>query len=191
MSTLRLGGYTNDADSFCYICGRCTKKKDRRNITPFIKNAYFGVKLGDQDKSFYAVKINGLTSKTRSSVDYPSLPSAIQPVPHSDELPIPTFHGFQLSEREFISSSEDSERCEDFVACQQNDEPQLFTQAELNDLVRELDLPKSSAELPGSRLKEKNTLAAETKVSFYRYREKHLLEFFKMEEKLFCDVMAN
>ena len=54
--------------------------------------------------------------------------------------------------------------------------------------MRELDLPKSSAELLGSRLKEKNLLAPETKVSFYRYREKGLIEFFEMEENLmFCD----
>ena len=46
MSALWLSGCTNDADSFCYICGQFTKKKDRQNITPFIKNAYFGVKLG-------------------------------------------------------------------------------------------------------------------------------------------------
>ena len=39
MSALQLRGGTYDADSFCYICGRFTKKKDRRNITPFIKNA--------------------------------------------------------------------------------------------------------------------------------------------------------
>ena len=134
-----------------------------------------------------AVKTTGLTSKTRSSVECPSLPSAIQPVPHSGELPILTFHGFLLSESEPLSSSEDNEQCEDFVVSQQNDEPQLFTQAELNDLVRKLDLPKSSAELLGSRLKEKNMLAPETKVSFYRYKEKNL-EFFKMEENLLlCD----
>ena len=46
---------------------------------------------------FCTVKTTGSTSKTRSSTDFPSLPSAIQPVSHSDELPIPTFHGFQLS----------------------------------------------------------------------------------------------
>ena len=66
------------------------------------------------DCYFCAAKTTGLTSKTRSSVDYPSLPSAIQPVPHSDELPIPTFHGFLLSESESISSSEDNEQWEDF-----------------------------------------------------------------------------
>ena len=116
------------------------------------------------------------------------MPSAIQPVPHSDKVPKPTFHGFHLSESESISSSEESELCEDFVLVHQNDEPQLFTQAELNVLVRELDLPKISAELLGSRLKEKNLLAPEIKVSFYRHRKKGLMEFFKMEENLlFCD----
>ena len=55
MSTLRLRGCVNDPDSFCYISGRFTRKKDRRNVTPLIKNAlyaYFGVKLGDQDKTW-------------------------------------------------------------------------------------------------------------------------------------------
>ena len=77
-----------------------------------------------------------------------------------------------------------------FIVSSQSDEPQLFTQAELNDLVKELDLPKSSAELLGSRLKEKNLLAPETKVSFYGYREKGRIEFFKMEEN-FCDNIGH
>ena len=50
----------NDPDLFCYICGRFTRKKDRRNITPFVKNAYhayFGVKLGDQDKYWAPHKV--------------------------------------------------------------------------------------------------------------------------------------
>ena len=50
------------------------------------------------DCYFCAVKTTGLTSKTRSSVEYPSLPSAVQPVPHSVELSISTFYGFQLSD---------------------------------------------------------------------------------------------
>ena len=124
------------------------------------------------DCYFCAVKTTGLTSKTRSSADYPSLPSAIQPVAHSDELPIPTFHGFQLSESESISSSEDSKQCEDFAVSQHNDEPQLFTQAELNDLVRELDLTKNSAELLGSRLKEKTCWLLKPKSVFTATRKK-------------------
>ena len=77
---------------------------------------------------------------------------------------------------------------EDFVVFHQNDELQLFAQAELNDLVRKLDLPKCSAELLGPQLKEKNMLASKNKVSFYRYRKKDPIKFFKMEENLlFCD----
>ena len=106
---------------------------------------------------FCAVKTAGLTSRTRSSIKYPNLPSAIQPVPHCDELPIPVFHGFYQSETESESksSSEESDRCEEVVVSSHNDEPQLFTQAKLNDLVHDLYLPKSSAELLGSQLKEK------------------------------------
>ena len=129
--------------------------------------------------------LSKLTSKTRSSVEYPSLSSAIQPVPHSVELSLSTFYGFQLSESESISSSEKSELYEeDFVVSHQNDEPQLFTQAELNDLMRKLDLPKCSAKLLRPQLKKKNMLASKNKGSFYRYRKNGPIKFFKMEENL-------
>ena len=119
-----------------------------------------------RDCYFCAVKTTGLTSKTRSSVEYPSLQSAIQPVSHSVELSISTFYGFQLSESESISSSEKSELYEDFVVSHHNDEPHLFAQAELNDLVRKLDLPKCSAELLQPQLKEKTCWLLKTKSAF-------------------------
>jgi hypothetical protein len=46
--------------------------------------------------------------------------------------------------------------------------PQLFTQSELNDVVRDLGLPKEKAVLLGSRFKEKNLLAAGTYMYWYR-----------------------
>lgn len=57
------------------------------------------------------------------------------------------------------------------------DEPQLFSQEELNDLVRDLDLPKQSAELLGSRLKSKNLLMEGTSFAWYRHREKDFMSF--------------
>ena len=45
----------NDPDILCYICGCFTLPPQRRNIISFIKKiylAYFGVPLGDQDKSW-------------------------------------------------------------------------------------------------------------------------------------------
>jgi hypothetical protein len=46
------------------------------------------------------------------------------------------------------------------MSCRQS--PQLFTQSELNDVIRDLELPKEKDELLGPRLKEKNLLAART-----------------------------
>ena len=65
--------------------------------------------------------------------------------------------------------------------------PKLFTQTDLNDLVRDLDLTKNSAELLASRLKDKNLSALGIVVSFYRNRERDLVQFFRMEDKfVFC-----
>ena len=50
----------------------------------------------------------------------------------------------------------------------------LFTQAQLNDLTRDLCLSKESAQLLGSRLIENNMLASTTIFSCYRNRDKHL-----------------
>ena len=55
--------------------------------------------------------------------------------------------------------------------------PILFSQAALNNLVRDLNLPKDKSQLLGSRLKERN-LAPETTFSSYRHRETELVEFF-------------
>ena len=42
-------------DRFCYICGKVTFCDQQCTITPLVKalyHAYFGMKLGDQDKGF-------------------------------------------------------------------------------------------------------------------------------------------
>ena len=53
MSCSRRRSCCNDPDSFCYICGEYILKEYKRSITDFVRKvyrAYFGVKLGDQDK---------------------------------------------------------------------------------------------------------------------------------------------
>ena len=55
---------------------------------------------------------------------------------------------------------------------------------ELNDLVRDLDLPKVSAVLLGSRLKSRNVLDSEVTFSWYKHREKEYLPFFTKEDDL-------
>src|SRR5678815_4443941 len=45
----------NSPDRFCYVCGKVTFSDQQCTIKPLVKflyNAYFGIKLGDQDKTF-------------------------------------------------------------------------------------------------------------------------------------------
>ena len=64
----------------------------------------------------------------------------------------------------------------------------LFTQAQLNDLTRDLCLSKESAQLLGSRLIEHNMLASTTIFSCYRNRDKHLRKYFSVENKfVYCN----
>ena len=66
----------------------------------------------------------------------------------------------------------------DLTADLQFNESHRITQEELNDLIRDLDLPKSKAELLGSRLREN------VRISVYRKRHEDLIQFFKMERGL-------
>ncbi|CAH1113490.1 unnamed protein product [Psylliodes chrysocephalus] len=62
-----------------------------------------------------------------------------------------------------------------------SNEPKCFSQNELDDLVRDLNLSKQASELLASRLKEKNLLSSDTKISFYRERDKELPRYFSEE----------
>nr|CAI5835337.1 unnamed protein product [Callosobruchus analis] len=211
-------------------------QQNRRASTEFVKQAYlayFGVKLGDQDKTwaphlvcktcteqlrqwttgkrkclkfgvpmvwrepknhvddcyFCLANINGINRNNRHQWTYPNLDSAIRPIPHSDEIPIPTFHELpDISDNEHCPSDRSSHTNE----TNSDDEwtssvPQRFNQNELNDLTRDLNLSKKAAEVLASRLKEKNLLEQGTKITFYRTREKDLLPFFSQEDNLvFC-----
>ena len=57
------------------------------------------------------------------------------------------------------------------------DASRLFDQAEINDLIRDLNLPKQSSELLASRLQEKHVLHPGTNITFYRNREQEIFRF--------------
>ena len=60
----------------------------------------------------------------------------------------------------------------------------LYSQSELNNLIRDLNLPKQSAEVLASRLQENHLLKAGTSVSFYRNREENLRKYFQFDGQL-------
>ena len=72
----------------------------------------------------------------------------------------------------------------DFTADLQFNEFHRITQEELNDLFRDLNLPKSKAELLGSRLQQWNRMKENVRISMYRKRHEDLVQFFKMERGL-------
>jgi len=95
--------------------------------------------------------------KKQRTVVCPNIPSALRPVPHSEGISVPE------SPKEFTIDSDDEDEgeptsgsgppvsTEPHVSLGRSSAPQphLLTQDELNDLVRDLELSKSKAELLG------------------------------------------
>ena len=68
-----------------------------------------------------------------------------------------------------------------------NDSPKLFSQVQLTNFTRELNLPKEAAQILGSRLKEKNLFEKNTNFAWYRHREKEFTGFFrKVDALVYC-----
>ena len=117
--------------------------------------------------TYCAVNTKGSNSKKNSLV-YSNLESAIRPIPHYNEIPVPVFKGlpelelprFEEDQASVLStdSSEDNVSNVDFPP---SSLPQIFSQAELNDLIRDLNLSKKSSKLLTSRLKEKINFSLE------------------------------
>jgi hypothetical protein len=61
---------------------------------------------------------------------------------------------------------------------------QLFTQSELNNVMKDVGLPKEKANLLGSRLKERNLLATGTSMYWYRSREQEFTSYFSQDGDL-------
>ena len=128
----------------------------------------------------------------RKKLIYPDIPSSIAPVQHDEDLPIPVP---PVTENVDDADMEKSDRDEDWEELDEvlsNGEPHFPNQQELDDLVRDLNLPKSGAELLASRLKEWHLLDPSVRISKYRNRHRTYSQFFSMSESLcFCtDIMG-
>ena len=93
----------------------------------------------------------------------------MRPVPHSEKSPVPhpPTHLTLEEESEFKAATDvpnEEQGDATFETSTYSCNPHLLTQGELNDLVRDLNLPKKQAELLGSRLRGWNLLQKGTKV---------------------------
>ena len=71
-----------------------------------------------------------------------------------------------------------------FLPIAVDDNPHQISQNELNDLVRDLGLSKSKAELLGSRLQQWNLLQDDVRISVFRSRHSHFEPYFSWAEQV-------
>ncbi|GBN18347.1 hypothetical protein AVEN_64902-1 [Araneus ventricosus] len=140
------------------VCRRCEEAlrlwfKGKKNSFRFVIPMMWRVKQNHTtDFYFCSVDVIGFNTKNKKNIFYPNLSSAIHPVPHTSEIPVPhpplNLGDIWIDSEDGDTLPHQDESSSDFSA---DDGPQPFSQSELNDLVRDLGLSKYGAELIRSR----------------------------------------
>lgn len=130
--------------------------------------------------------IFGFSSKTKQNIAYAAVSSVTLPVAHSPELPIPPSPVFATPgyAEDEDDSSEDQAEGGDPLYIPDTEQPHPLTQMDLNDLVRDLNLSKSSSELLASRLQQWSLLERGVKVTAFRERSLRLSECFAQQDRI-------
>ena len=133
------------------------------------------------DCYIYLINITGFNVPSRKKIKYPNLRSGMRPVPHSDDISVPTLSvnkDLLSSSDEEMSSREDSaesislEDIESTYSGTSGNEPHWITQEDLNDLARDLYLSKQLSELLASRLTQWNLVQEDVSITSFRNRNK-------------------
>ena len=148
--------------------------------------------------TYCAVNTKEIYRKKKNLLVYPNLESAIRSIPHCNKIPAPVFKGLpelelpgSEEEQASVLSTDSSEDTVSDVGFPPTSLPQLFSQGELNDLIRDLNLSKESSELRASRLKEKNLFQLGTLITFYRKCHIEFLPYFTQENDIvYCNDVA-
>jgi len=138
---------------------------------------------------FCMTNIRGFSRKNKSKISYPVCKSAIKPVPHDPDLPVPqppTQKEDTLSVDERASTGTESEvdLIESDPSFQHESAPLLINQESLNDLVRDLYLSKAKAEVLGSRLQQWHILEPGTTISSFRSSNANLACYYANSENI-------
>jgi hypothetical protein len=107
------------------------------------------------DCYFYLPSIAGVTAKSKHTVQYPNLPSAIRSVPHSAKLPVPkppanmTLSDSDSSDEDVGQANNNMDCDPTFAGACSSSVPHLLSQGDLNDIICNLKLSEKQAELLG------------------------------------------
>lgn len=177
----------------CTVCysGLTQWLNGKRNRMPFaVPMVWREQKDHHSDCYFCLSNISGYCRKNKSKIVYPDCESAIKPVVHGTEypVPIPPLPDALNEDSDEEDNDGDNETME--VTHDPNSDikkPYLIGQAELDDLVRDLSLSKEKSELLGSRLKEWNLLQKGTTVAHFRNRHMKLAAYYAVDHDVcFC-----
>ncbi len=147
------------------------------------------------DCYFCLTNLKGFNRKNKHHVKYPDVPSVTKPLPHSSNLPVPEPNVTIDTEPTSDSQSSAAAERDSYMPEEEEEvhQPKPLNQAQLNDLTRDLNLSKESAQLLGSRLRENDLLAPGTTFSWYRNREREFRPFFTVDEAkslVYCNNIA-
>ena len=98
--------------------------------------------------------------------------------------PLPTQHGLNVTDSRADEDNSDELISSNYADSDTTENPILFSQKHLNDLIRDLCLSLEKAELFASRLKERDIVEKDVKVRYYRKRRRDLFSTFKVEGPL-------
>ena len=137
-----------------------------------------------QDCYFRLTKTKGFSFEQRDKITYSSLDSARTLVSHDDSMPppVPPQHGLDAIDNSADEDNSDGLTSSNYTDSDTTENPILFSQKHLNNLIRDLCLSKKKAELLASRLKERNMVEKDVKVSYYRKRNRDFLYCHDIEE---------
>jgi hypothetical protein len=181
----------------CTMCysGLTQWLNGKRNSMPFaVPMVWREQKNHHSDCYFCMTKIAGFSKKNKHKIVYPNCESALKPVPHDEDnpVPVPPHAGADETDSSDENPEDDVTDDESYDEDFEEGRPHLLSKDELDDLVRDLTLSKEKSELLASRLREWNLLQKGTTTSHYRYRHKQLVTYYKLENDIcFCnDVNA-
>ncbi|KAF2903901.1 hypothetical protein ILUMI_02281 [Ignelater luminosus] len=122
------------------------------------------VEVNHESDCYFVSKTFGFNSRSK----YADVPSVTKPVLHSAQLPYLRCAGSSSEEvMEDGPESTNPSQASTSDVFSDFDGPHMITQSELNDLVRDLQLTKSKAELLGSSRQQWRLLAHNTRISVY------------------------
>jgi hypothetical protein len=146
-------------------CGSCS-----RTLAGWLKGTHRSMPLAApmvwreprnhlDDGYFCVTNITGLSVQSKHNTEYLNTPSALRHIPQDDSMPVlePPEEYSLYSEPESEEASPEpgiSTREDQDFSTYCTIEPHLITQAELKGVVRNLDIPKTKAQLLGPKIQQ-------------------------------------